>query len=198
HDEDLMMVLAPLREVLARYRGRVTLELVGVAQGHDVAKQFQGLPLSFQDPRDASFYPLFHEWMRKTLQWDIAIAPLVDNAFTRCKSDIKYLDYGALGVPGVFSDSAAYRDTVKHGETGFLAGDARSWRDGLVELIENRPLREAMGRRANHELMATRTLTRAAPSWVEALCGLGPRSAPPGSENLDGGRFGPVRRNALA
>ena len=61
--------------------------------------------------------------MRQHLRWDVAIAPLEDDAFTRGKSDLKYLDYAALGIPGVFSDVRPYRDTVRHRETGLLAAN---------------------------------------------------------------------------
>ena len=58
--------------------------------------------------------------MRQSLRWDFAIAPLEDDPFTRCKSDLKYLDYGALAIPAVFSDVRPYCETVRHRETGLV------------------------------------------------------------------------------
>jgi len=39
-----------------------------------------------------------------TLNLDIAIAPLQDNLFNRCKSNLRLLEYGAMGWPVVCSD----------------------------------------------------------------------------------------------
>ncbi len=44
------------------------------------------------------------------LQLDLAIAPLEDNRFNTCKSNLRLLEYGACGVPVVCSDVGPYRD----------------------------------------------------------------------------------------
>jgi glycosyltransferase involved in cell wall biosynthesis len=44
-----------------------------------------------------------------SLDLDIAIAPLVDNLFNRCKSNLRLLEYGAMGWPVVCSDVYPYR-----------------------------------------------------------------------------------------
>lgn len=44
-----------------------------------------------------------------SLDLDLAIAPLEDNAFNRCKSNLKVLEYGACGFPVVCSNIAPYQ-----------------------------------------------------------------------------------------
>ena len=139
HEADLRMVLAPLRALLSRHAGRVRLELVGGAAGQRMASLFEGLPFRMRDPGNEDPYPRFVPWMRQHLRWDVAIAPLEDDAFTRGKSDLKYLDYGALGIPGVFSDVRPYRDTVRHRETGLLAAnEPGAWAEALEEIVSRR------------------------------------------------------------
>ena len=170
HDRDLMMVLSPLREVLSRYKGRVALELVGVSEDPRIPMLFSGLPVTMKSPGPDNFYPRFPAWMQANLGWDLAIAPLEDNAFTRCKSDMKFLDYGILGVPAVFSDVPAYADSVRHRETGLLAAnEPRIWREALIELIENAPLRTAIGAAAFEHVRSRRMLAQMAPQWLAAL-----------------------------
>ena len=126
HEADLRMVLAPLRALLRRHAGRVRLELVGGGARQTVRRRSSRACRSATlHPRHEDAYPKFVPWMRRHLRWDVAIAPLEDDAFTRCKSDLKYLDYAALGIPGVFSDVRPYRDTVRHRETGLLAANDR-------------------------------------------------------------------------
>jgi hypothetical protein len=43
------------------------------------------------------------------LKLDLAIAPLEDNLFNRCKSNLRLLEYGACGFPVVCSDVEPYR-----------------------------------------------------------------------------------------
>jgi O-antigen biosynthesis protein len=58
-------------------------------------------------------YPRF----LKSLQADIAIAPLDINDFNRSKSNIKCLEYSALGVPGVFTKIDPYDTMTLQAET---------------------------------------------------------------------------------
>jgi hypothetical protein len=44
------------------------------------------------------------------LDLDLAIAPLEDNQFNRCKSNLRLLELGACGYPVVCSDVEAFRD----------------------------------------------------------------------------------------
>jgi hypothetical protein len=45
----------------------------------------------------------------KEIEPDICIAPLEDNPFNACKSNIKQLEYTALGAAGVYSDVLPYK-----------------------------------------------------------------------------------------
>jgi glycosyltransferase involved in cell wall biosynthesis len=169
HEADLRMVLAPLRALLRRHAGRVRLELVGGAE-HRVASLFEGFPFRRRETTGDDAYPRFVPWMLQNLRWDMAIAPLEDDAFTRCKSDLKYLDYGALGIPGVFSDVKPYRDSVRHRETGLLAAnDEKAWADALEEIVSDTALRARLAASARAEVHGTRMLRTNAVRWREAI-----------------------------
>jgi tetratricopeptide (TPR) repeat protein len=51
---------------------------------------------------------------------DIGLAPLLPTPFNRGRSDVKYLEYAAHGVAGIYADLEPYRDSIRHGETGLL------------------------------------------------------------------------------
>jgi glycosyltransferase involved in cell wall biosynthesis len=63
---------------------------------------------------------------------------------------ITNLEAAACGTPTVASDSPGLRDSVVHGETGFLVphDDLAALTARVRELIENEPLREELGRNA--------------------------------------------------
>ena len=69
----------------------------------------------------------------------IGIAPLVDNNFNRCKSNIKYLEYTMAGIPVIASNVLPYSSTIKDGEDGIIVKKGRYnlWKRALESLIEN-------------------------------------------------------------
>lgn len=170
HEADLMMVLRPLRGLLRRAKGKVRLEIVGGVERGRFAAALHGLPVRMIETADTHEYPTFVEWMRRSIRWDFAIAPLEDDPFTRCKSDLKYLDYSALGIPAVFSDVRPYRETVRHRETGLLVpNDPDAWAAALVEMAEDDTLRARIARAARDEVHSARMLATNAARWLEAL-----------------------------
>jgi hypothetical protein len=45
----------------------------------------------------------------KDIEPDLAIAPLIDNEFNSCKSNIKMLEFTAMGAAGIYSDVEPYK-----------------------------------------------------------------------------------------
>ncbi len=170
HLQDLMMVLEPLRTVLREAAGLVEFQIVGIAQEESLAACFDGLPFRVLDTGGKHFYPDFVAWARQNLCWDLAIAPLVDNAFTRCKSDIKFLDYSLLGIPGIYSQVEAYRQSVHHGETGWLCpNDPAAWIESLLHAIGHREQRGSISASAFKQVEESRMLRTCAGRWLCAL-----------------------------
>lgn len=170
HLEDLISVVGPLRRVLARHKNRVTFEIVGVGDNKIIETIFRDLPVRIkQVPSNKVSYDKFTDWMQKNLSWDFGIAPLIDSVFTRSKSDIKFLDYGVQGIPGIFSAMPVYQDTVKHMENGLLAGTAEEWEDCLERLISDRDLRRRLGRNVHKEVWSQRMLAHSAANWAVSI-----------------------------
>jgi hypothetical protein len=89
-----------------------------------------------------------------------AITPLggaedVDNIdFNSCKTCIKYIDYGALGIPGIYSKSPVYEEAVIHGVTGLVANnDYETWLNSMQELLDNQVLRNNIRKCAYEDVL---------------------------------------------
>ncbi len=63
------------------------------------------------------------------LNLDIAVAPLALNRFNECKSNLRLLEYGALGWPVIASDIAPYRDAPVQ----LVANQTRAWIDAVMD-----------------------------------------------------------------
>lgn len=170
HDSDLMMILQPLRTTLRKYARQVELQLIGVVADSAVLGAFEGLPVSVLDVGGHVEYPAFAQWMSGTVKWDLAVAPLEVDAFTRCKSDIKFLDYSILGIPGIYSRGPVYGGTVRHLETGYLAdNDTRSWAEAFELMLTDDALRRRLAQAAQAYTLSERTLRRCAANWGEVV-----------------------------
>jgi glycosyltransferase involved in cell wall biosynthesis len=84
--------------------------------------------------------------------FDIGIAPLVDNAFNRGKSNLRWLEYSALGIPTVASDVGNFKETLKHGETGLLCYDSEDFYNSISMLIQSKELRTRIGKQARADV----------------------------------------------
>jgi len=173
HLMDLLSIIQPLRSVLERYRDTVRFEILGIGDGPGnliLKRVFGDLPVKFLsvDAKDVD-YPRFTKYMQSNMQWDFGIAPLLDNIFTRCKSDIKFLDYGVLGIPGIFSDVAAYSSSVLHGENGLLATDSESWVSALELMITDSYARDRLAANAHRHIWRERMVDKMACKWLQCL-----------------------------
>jgi glycosyltransferase involved in cell wall biosynthesis len=180
HDADLLLIIDALRSVLRDGGGAVEFQLVGGVRDAATLAPLRGLPVRVLKAGDGMAYPAFMRWFAAAADWDLAVAPLKDTLFTRCKSDLKFVDYGALGIPTVFSNVTPYADTVRHLRTGYLAENTvAAWRGALAAMIGDRELRESIGRNARDYVLSKRTLSRCARRWVTAIRAIARPDPPP-------------------
>jgi glycosyltransferase involved in cell wall biosynthesis len=85
------------------------------------------------------------DYPKMLCQFDIGIAPLEDTHFNRSKSDIKFKEYAASGVPCIASSVEPYANSIKDGEIGLLVKSkgsvTDSWYKKIKSLIVNKELR---------------------------------------------------------
>ena len=105
--------------------------------------------------------------MKKNIYWDIGVAPLTLDSFTRCKSDIKYLDYTALNICGIYSDHPAYNQTIRDQFNGILCGyTADEWYEKIEHLINEKQRREQIIYHANTDVTKSRLLEKNYKIWL--------------------------------
>ena len=100
---------------------------------------------------------------------DIAVAPLVDNAFNRGKSNLRWLEASALGIPTVAMNVGHFAETIQHGIDGFLADNADEMEKHIQTLIDDKRLRMGMGRAANIRTQTDFNVDIVLNSYLEAI-----------------------------
>ncbi len=76
-------------------------------------------------------------------KYDIGLAPLPDDDFHNAKTAIKYRDYAAFGIAGLYSDVPVYREVIDHERTGLLVmnNDEDGWYSAIKRLAQDAQLR---------------------------------------------------------
>lgn len=103
------------------------------------------------------------------LQADIALCPLRDSEFNRCKSDIKAIEFGWLGVPCIVSDLPPYFDSVVPEVRGMRCTDDASWLSALVRLVEDAAFRRSLGQAAQDYVRRERMINAENNPWDQIL-----------------------------
>jgi hypothetical protein len=159
HGADLDLILPALGRLKATFAEQISIELVGIVGARDLPPFVKRVEVPHRAGRS---YPAFVTWLvaqQSQRPWAIGIAPLADNAFNRCKSSIKLLDYGALGLATIASDMPAYRAADGAALPGaLLAADESAWFHALAKLIRQPVRRLELARAGRASLLGQHSL----------------------------------------
>lgn len=77
--------------------------------------------------------------------FDIGLAPLTDDEFSKYKYFNKYIEYTLAGIPAIYTDCPLYRLVIKDGYNGVLTNNSsESWCDAITQMIEDAGLRKSI------------------------------------------------------
>lgn len=163
HFKDWQVIKAPLKRVMEEHKN-VILVLMGQTY-EGVLKDFPQDRIQRIDWVDIEAYP----YLFRSLNGDIGICPLENSEFNLSKSELKWEEYGALGIPAVCSQVGPYTVAVNHGADGFLARNEDEWVEYLTNLITSKELREKIGRQARIRIEDYYDVSRCQSIYVDAF-----------------------------
>ena len=80
----------------------------------------------------------------KEQRFDIGVAPLNNDEFSKCKYFNKFIEYTTQGIIGIYSNVEPYTYVVEDKKTGFLADDnPESWYNAIRTAIKQKELRQS-------------------------------------------------------
>jgi glycosyltransferase involved in cell wall biosynthesis len=103
---------------------------------------------------------------------DIALAPAGQSNFYRGKSDLRWLEASALGIP-LIADPNVYPE-IEHGVTGFHVAGPADVREQILQLVDDRELSERVGAAAKAHVLEHRSAQVAGQQWATLLRDLAP------------------------
>ncbi len=99
------------------------------------------------------------------LNLDLAVAPLAHNRFNQCKSNLKLLEYGALGIPVVCTDIDPYRNAP----VTRVNNTPQAWRQAILERAHDLDAAAREGDRLQAWVREHWLLDDHLSQWLEAL-----------------------------
>lgn len=177
HQHDLKMLLPAIRILALKYPDK--LEFIFYGANLELPEL---LPVTITNLASETYVYADFARVALTQLADIAIAPLEDNDFNRCKSNIKYLEYTAMGLPGVFSNVLPYSSVIKQGSNGFVAASTDDWVKAISQLIDDPLLRLQIANEAQENVRKNWLMSDHAHLWPETLAEISKLTAPNESE----------------
>ena len=115
------------------------------------------------------------EWSEEkeiiTLQrMDIGLYPLpMDEEWVKGKSGLKAIQYMAMGIPTIASNTGCNDRVIEKGISGFLVNTQEEWIEKLLLLIPNPPLRKQIGLAGRERVEKMFSITVNAPVYLSIL-----------------------------
>jgi hypothetical protein len=94
-------------------------------------------------------------WLSKLMELELSVIinPLEENdEWCHCKSQLKFIESGAVGVPIITSRVEPFTGMLKHGVNGFFASTPKEFAESAVLLMEDKLLQEEMSKRVRTEV----------------------------------------------
>ncbi len=147
HLQDLALIEGALERISQKYGSNIRFLFMGC-----YTERISRLP-GFECVKFEFGYDAYVNQIRQQ-HIDIILSPLVDNEFNRCKSNIKWLEFSVLGLPGIYSDLEPYQKDVIHGETGLLCENTeQAWLCAIEQLISQPELRARIAQQARQRVI---------------------------------------------
>jgi glycosyltransferase involved in cell wall biosynthesis len=103
-----------------------------------------------------------------SLDLDIAIAPIEDNFFNQCKSNLRLLEYGAMGWPVVCSDVYPYR--TDNPPVLRVKNDPAEWVNAIRSLYDGKR-RHANAEALHQWVLSKYKLESKSKNWFKSIFG---------------------------
>lgn len=165
HWEDLFMIKEVLVKIAQDYKN--VKIVIGGWKPVGMEMEYPKDQFEFRPWVDTVAYP----YATAIADPDIAVIPVVDNEFNRCKSAIKWIEMGSLRVPSVSSLISPYQEMVSLKEDNgiFIEHNSPdSWYKGIEMLVKDAALRKKIGDAAHETVKENFDINTQYHQWVNA------------------------------
>jgi len=161
HDEDFKVVEGDLLRLL-EIEPKAKLIVAGKLT---VSNRFQAFGNRFEH---VPFQP-YSEFINLFRSIDINIVPLATSSpIAEGRSELKYIEAGAFGIPTVASPSETYKSVIRSGQNGILC-ERGEWLGALSNLCGRSEFRRQLGAMARADILSNYSAEARANDWDSFL-----------------------------
>lgn len=163
HSADLRIIEGALEKIVGEFGDRVEILFWGNTSARlQRAPQARALHAFLPD------YAAYAQRLQRT-EADFAVIPLEDSPFNKAKSAIKWIEYSACRIPGIYSNVDAYNTVVADGQTGLLVNNTpEEWHAAIKKMIVDPSGRQRLAVNAHAALLLDHTVAGTSSKWLHA------------------------------
>lgn len=144
HDLDFQIIEEPLVRTLASIP-TVRLLVIGKVKFSEQLRRF-GERFEYRE-----FMP-YREFQKVFSEIDINLVPLrTTDPFAQGRSELKYIEAGAWGIPTIAGPTATYQAIIQDGVNGALSGD-NEWYEAIKRMAQDADYRRRLGAEARRDV----------------------------------------------
>jgi len=161
HFGELQMIERAIRKLSKKHGSKFKFIYADpLARCPDWLKPYKPLCITGVEPIE--FVPVL-----TSLAVDIALAPVKDNEFNRCKTPLKMLEYGVSKFAVISSDVGEYKKYSN--EIGLTANRPEAWADKVQELADNIELRRTLAQSLYNRVDRESRISLGVKRWIEVI-----------------------------
>ena len=162
HYEDLYMIHEAVIKILKKYPN-VTFVYFGDTRFFSLFKDAPQAQMEYHPWVGHKTYP----YKLATLNCDIGLCPIIDTAFNRRKTSIKWMEYSTQGIATIASNLPPYNVDIDGGHTGVLV-EEDLWFDAMEQLIKDKEYRDRIAQEAYQDVIKNHNADTKAHLWRDA------------------------------
>lgn len=145
HEADFALIREPVTDFVTADPARRLLILGHFDKDH--------LPEALAAQTEHIEFAPYDDYLTYLARADLALMPLCDDLFNRCKSGVRVIDAASVGVPAVVSAVGDQVAMIEEDQTGFVARTPADWTRAFETLAADPARARAMGRAARESLV---------------------------------------------
>lgn len=148
HNSDFTEIALPAVEKLLSENKNIRLTIMGyLSLPSDFINKYDSQIIQIEHTKDLELY------QQLLSSADINLAVLISDTITDCKSELKWFEAAAVGIPSVVSDTKNYIDVINHGVDGYIAKDSHEYYKYLNLLVKDKALRLRIAQSAQQRVL---------------------------------------------
>ena len=100
---------------------------------------------------------------------DIGLYPLIPSDWALGKGGLKTLQYMSIGIPSISTNFGTATKIVTNKENGFLVNNDEEWLDAIETLVNNKSLRDNLGRSAREHVIKNYSIDAVSKLYLDVL-----------------------------